>query len=167
MKGIIGFILIECNKSFDSTGIQVLLFTFVCAGLLIFALIGIELKKYDAENNYLKIEKYIDECNTYISLLYEMYLTNYLLDELNNRNIKLYSSLPIIWEDAFQIEIIIDDKKMIIIFYEDRIMYAFLKIDKYEFDINEAKWKEESFKEFSSKKEIIDYIEEKYYKLTN
>ena len=165
--GIIGFILIECNESLDELGFQVLSTAFVCIGLLISSLIGIELRKNDIENNYLKLEKYIAECDTYICLLYEMYLTNYLLDELNNRNIKLYSSFPIMLEDAFQVEIISNDKKLIIIFYGDKIMYTILKIDKYQFDINEAQWKEESLKDFTDNNEIIDYIEEKYLQIKN
>ena len=165
--GIIGFILIECNESLDELGFQVLSTVFVCTGLLISSLIGIELRKNDIENNYLKLEKYIAECDTYISLLYGMYLSNYLLDELNNRNIKLYSSFPIMWEDAFQVEIISNDKKLIIIFYEDKIMYTILKIDKYQFDINEAHWKEEPLKEFGGNDEIIEYIEDKYCRLKN
>ena len=108
--GIIGFILIEYNESLDELGFQVLSIAFVCIGLLISSLIGIELRKNDIENNYLKVEKYIFECDTYISLLYKMYLNNTLLNETNNRGIKIYNCFPIMWEDAFEVEIINYDK---------------------------------------------------------
>ena len=165
--GIIGFILIEYNLLLDELGFQVLSTAFVCIGLLISSLIGIELRKNDIENNYLKLEKYIAECDTYVSLLYKMYLNNYLSDELSDRGIKICKCFPIMWEDSFEVEIINNDKKLIIVFSEDKIMYTILKVDKYGFDINEAQWKEESLKEFKENNEIIDYIEEKYYQLKN
>lgn len=165
--GIIGFILIEYNELMDELWFQVISTVFVFAGLLICSLIGIELRKNDIENNYLKVEKYIFECDTYISLLYKMYLNNTLLNEINNRGIKIYNCFPIMWEDAFEVEIINKDKKLIIIFYDDKIMYTILKIDKYQFDINEAQWKEETVKYFTDNNEIIDYIEEKYLQIKN
>lgn len=163
--GIIGFILIEYNLLLDELGFQVLSTAFVCIGLLISSLIGIELRKNDIENNYLKLEKYIAECDTYVSLLYKTYLNNYLSYELSDRGIKICKCFPIMWEDSFEVEIINNDKKLIIVFSEDKIMYTILKVDKYGFDINEAQWKEESLKEFKENNEIIDYIEEKYYQL--
>ena len=165
VSGIIGFILISCNESFNNLVFQVLSTILVLIGMLILALMGIEVRKISIENSYIKLEKYIVQNDTYISLLYKIYLNNNLFNELEKRNIKLYSNFPIIWEEAFQLEIVNEDKKMIIIYYEDRIMCTVLKIDKYEFDIDEAKWKEFSVESFKTEVEVYNYIEERYNEL--
>mgnify|MGYP003296727543 FL=1 len=41
-------------------------------------------------------------------------------------------------------------------------MYTILKIDKYEFDINEAKWKEVSNIKFNNEEQIVDFISSIY-----
>ena len=45
-------------------------------------------------------------------------------------------------------------------------MYTILKIDKYEFDINEAKWKEINNINFENEEQIVDFIVEKYQEIS-
>jgi len=89
-------------------------------------------------------------------------LNNNLITKLAEKNIQLFSNYPITHEDEYVIEIINNDKKLIIEFYEDKVMYTILKIDKYEFDINEAKWKEVSNIKFNNEEQIIDFISNIY-----
>ena len=131
-------------------------------GLSFLVLIAKDFRKIDIENILEKIEKYISECDSYISMLYKMHLNNDLITKLAEKNIKLFSNYPITYEDEYVIEIINNDKKLIIEFYEDKVMYTILKIDKYEFDINEAKWKEVSNIKFINEQQIIDFISNIY-----
>ena len=83
-------------------------------------------------------------------------------DTINEKNIQVFCNYPIIYEDEYIIELINDDKKLVIEFYEDKVKYTILEIDKYEFDINEAKWKEINNINFENDEQIIRFIVEKY-----
>lgn len=162
---IVGFILIENNETFNKLYIQIILACIFIVGLTVLVLIAKDLRKLDIEKNYEQIEKYISECESYISMLYKMYLNNELITKLAEKNIQLFSNYPITHEDEYVIEIINNDKKLIIEFYEDKVMYTILKIDKYEFDINKAKWKEVSNIKFNNEEQIVDFIVEKYQEI--
>lgn len=162
---IVGLIFIENNEEFNKLYIQIIIVCIFIAGLTVLVLIAKDLRKLDIEKNYEQIEKYISECNSYISILYKMHLNNNLITKLAEKNIQLFSNYPITYEDEYVIEIIKNDKKLIIEFYEDKVMYTILKIDKYEFDINEAKWKEISNIKFNNEEQIVDFIVEKYQEI--
>ena len=159
---IVGFILIENNEAFNKLYIQIILACIFIGGLSFLVLIAKDFRKIDIENKLEQIEKYISECDSYISILYKMHLNNDLITKLAEKNIQLFSNYPITHEDEYVIEIINNDKKLIIEFYEDKVMYTILKIDKYEFDINEAKWKEINNINFENDEQIIRFIVEKY-----
>ena len=95
-------------------------------------------------------------------MLYKMHLNNDLITKLSEKNIQVFCNYPIIYEDEYVIEIINGDKKLIIEFYEDKVMYTILKIDKYEFNIDEAKWKEINNINFKNEEQIIDFISNVY-----
>ena len=162
IPGIVGLILTENNESFDKIYIEIICTCIFLGGLSFLVPIAKDFRKIDIENILEKIEKYILECDSYISILYKMHLNNDLITKLSEKNIKLFSSYPIIHEDEYVIEIINNDKKLIIEFYEDKVMYTILKIDKYEFDINEAKWKEINNINFENEEQIIDFISNIY-----
>lgn len=159
---IVGFILIENNETFDKLYIQIILACIFIGGLSFLVHIAKELKKMDIEKNNEQIEKYISECDSYISILYKMHLKNELINKLAEKNIQVFCNYPIIYEDEYIIELINDDKKLVIEFYEDKVKYTILEIDKYEFDINEAKWKEINNINFENDEQIIRFIVEKY-----
>ena len=162
IPGIVGLILTENNEVFDKFYIEIICICIFIGGLSFLVLIAKDLRKLDIEKNNEQIEKYILECNSYISMLYKMHLNNDLITKLAEKNIQLFSNYPITYEDEYVIEIINNDKKLIIEFYEDKVMYTILKIDKYEFDINEAKWKEINNINFENDEQIIRFIVEKY-----
>ena len=162
MPGIVGLILTENNEAFDKLYIEIIFLCIVFCGLSFLVLIAKDFRKIDIENRLEQIEKYISDCNSYISMLYKMHLNNDLITKLAEKNIQLFSNYPITHEDEYVIEIINNDKKLIIEFYEDKVMYTILKIDKYEFDINEAKWKEISNIKFNNEEQIIDFISNIY-----
>lgn len=162
IPGIVGLILTENNEVFDKLYIEIICICIFIGGLSFLVLIAKDLRKLDIEKNYKQIEKYILECDSYISMLYKMHLNNDLITKLAEKNIQLFSNYPITHEDEYVIEIINNDKKLIIEFYEDKVMYTILKIDKYEFDINEAKWKEVSNIKFNNEEQIIDFISNIY-----
>ena len=95
-------------------------------------------------------------------MLYKTHLNNELITKLAEKNIQLISNYPIIYEDAYIVEIINKDKKLIFEFYEDKAMYTIFKIDKYVFDINKVKWNEINNIKLSNEEQIIDFIVEKY-----
>ena len=95
-------------------------------------------------------------------MLYKTHLNNELITKLAEKNIQLISNYPIIYEDAYIVEIINKDKKLIFEFYEDKAMYTIFKIDKYVFDINKVKWSEINNIKLSNEEQIIDFIVEKY-----
>lgn len=159
---IVGLIFIENNEKFNKLYIQIILVFIFIAGLAIFVSIAKNLRKLDIEKNHKQIEKYILECDSYISMLYQMHLNNDLITKLSEKNIQLFSNYPIVYEDEYVIEIIRDDKKLIIQFYEKIIKYAIVKIDKYEFEINEAKWNKINNFNFNSKEQIIEFISNVY-----
>lgn len=159
---IVGLIFIENNEKFNKLYIQIILVFIFIAGLAIFVSIAKNLRKLDIEKNHKQIEKYILECDSYISTLYQMHLNNDLITKLSEKNIQLFSNYPIVYEDEYVIEIIRDDKKLIIQFYEKIIKYAIVKIDKYEFEINEAKWNKINNFNFNSKEQIIEFISNVY-----
>ena len=162
IPGIVGLIITENNEVFDKLYIEIICTCIFIGGLSFLVLIAKDLRKLDIEKNNEQIEKYILECNSYISMLYKMHLNNDLITKLAEKNIQLFSNYPITHEDEYVIEIINNDKKLIIEFYEDKVMYTILKIDKYEFDINEAKWKEVSNIKFNNEEQIIDFISNIY-----
>lgn len=162
IPGIVGLILTENNEVFDKLYIEIICICIFIGGLSFLVLIAKDFRKIDIENILEKIEKYISECDSYISMLYKMHLNNDLITKLAEKNIKLFSNYPITYEDEYVIEIINNDKKLIIEFYEDKVMYTILKIDKYEFDINEAKWKEINNINFENEEQIIDFISSIY-----
>ena len=166
IPGIAGLILTENNEVFDKLYIEIICTGIFIGGLSFLVLIAKDFRKIDIENNFEQIEKYISECDSYISMLYKMYLNNDLITKLAEKNIQLFSNYPITYEDEYVIEIINNDKKLIIEFYEDKVMYTILKIDKYEFDINEAKWKEVSNIKFNNEEQIVDFIVEKYQEIS-
>ena len=162
IPGIVGLILTENNEVFDKLYIEIICTCIFIGGLSFLVLIAKDFRKIDIENNFEQIEKYISECDSYISMLYKMYLNNNLITKLAEKNIQLFSNYPITYEDEYVIEIINNDKKLIVEFYEDKVMYTILKIDKYEFDINEVKWKEVSNIKFINEEQIIDFISNIY-----
>ena len=162
IPGIVGLILTENNEVFDKLYIEIICTCIFIGGLSFLVLIAKDFRKIDIENNFEQIEKYISECDSHISMLYKMYLNNDLITKLAEKNIQLFSNYPITHEDEYVIEIINNDKKLIIEFYEDKVMYTILKIDKYEFDINEAKWKEINNINFENEEQIIDFISSIY-----
>lgn len=162
IPGIVGLIITENNEVFDKLYIEIICICIFIGGLSFLVLIAKDFRKIDIENKFEQIEKYISECDSYISMLYKMHLNNDLITKLAEKNIKLFSNYPITYEDEYVIEIINNDKKLIIEFYEDKVMYTILKIDKYEFDINEAKWKEVSNIKFNNEEQIIDFISNIY-----
>ena len=162
ISGIVGLIITENNEVFDKLYIEIICTCIFIGGLSFLVLIAKDLRKLDIEKNNEEIEKYILECNSYISMLYKMHLNNDLITKLAEKNIQLFSNYPITYEDEYVIEIIYNDKKLIVEFYEDKVMYTILKIDKYEFDINEAKWKEVSNIKFINEEQIIDFISNIY-----
>ena len=166
IPGIVGLIITENNEVFDKLYIEIICTCIFIGGLSFLVLIAKDLRKLDIEKNNEQIEKYILECNSYISMLYKMHLNNDLITKLAEKNIQLFSNYPITHEDEYVIEIINNDKKLIIEFYEDKVMYTILKIDKYEFDINEAKWKEINNINFENEEQIVDFIVEKYQEIS-
>ena len=162
IPGIVGLILTENNEVFDKLYIEIICTCIFIGGLSFLVLIAKDFRKIDIENNFEQIEKYISECDSHISMLYKMYLNNDLITKLAEKNIQLFSNYPITHEDEYVIEIINNDKKLIIEFYEDKVMYTILKIDKYEFDNNEAKWKEINNINFENEEQIIDFISSIY-----
>ena len=162
IPGIVGLILTENNEAFDKLYIEIICTCIFLGGLSFLVPIAKDFRKIDIENNLEQIEKYISECDSYISILYKMHLKNELINKLAEKNIQLFCNYPITNEDEYVIEIINNDKKLIIEFYEDKVMYTILKIDKYEFDINEAKWKEVSNIKFNNEEQIIDFISNIY-----
>ena len=140
IPGIVGLIITENNEVFDKLYIEIICTCMFIVGVSFLVLIAKDFRKLDIEENIEQIEKYISECDSYISMLYKMHLNNDLITKLAEKNIKLFCNYTITYEDEYVIEIINNDKKLIIEFYEDKVMYTILKIDKYEFDINEAKW---------------------------
>ena len=162
MPGIVGLIITENNEVFDKLYIEIICTCIFIGGLSFLVLIAKDLRKLDIEKNNEQIEKYILECNSYISMIYKMHLNNDLITKLAEKNIQLFSNYPITYEDEYVIEIINNDKKLIVEFYEDKVMYTILKIDKYEFDINEAKWKEINNMNFENEEQIIDFISNIY-----
>ena len=166
IPGIVGLIITENNEVFDKLYIKIICICIFIGGLSFLVLIAKDLRKLDIEKNNEQIEKYILECNSYISMLYKMHLNNDLITKLAEKNIQLFSNYPITYEDEYVIEIINNDKKLIVDFYEDKVMYTILKIDKYEFDIKEAKWKEVSNIKFINEEQIVDFIVEKYQEIS-
>ena len=162
IPGIVGLIITENNEVFDKLYIEIICICIFIGGLSFLVLIAKDFRKIDIENKLEQIEKYISECDSYISMVYKMHLKNNLITKLAEKNIQLFSNYPITHEDEYVIEIINNDKKLIIEFYEDKVMYTILKIDKYEFDINEAKWKEVSNIKFNNEEQIIDFISNIY-----
>ena len=162
IPGIVGLVLTENNEAFDKLYIEIICTCIFLGGLSFLVPIAKDFRKIDIENNLEQIEKYISECDSYISMLYKMHLNNDLITKLAEKNIQLFCNYPITNEDEYVIEIINNDKKLIIEFYEDKVMYTILKIDKYEFDINEAKWKEVSNIKFNNEEQIIDFISNIY-----
>ena len=162
IPGIVGLIITENNEVFDKLYIEIICTCIFIGGLSFLVLIAKDFRKIDIENKLEQIEKYISECDSYISMLYKMHLNNNLITKLAEKNIQLFSNYPITHEDEYVIEIINNDKELIIEFYEDKAMYTILKIDKYEFDINEAKWKEISNIKFNNEEQIIDFISNIY-----
>ena len=162
ISGIVGLIITENNEVFDKLYIEIICTGIFIGGLSFLVPIAKDFRKIDIENILEKIEKYISECDSYISMLYKMHLNNDLITKLAEKNIQLFSNYPITYEDEYVIEIINNDKKLIIEFYEDKVMYTILKIDKYEFDINEAKWKEIKNINFENEEQIIDFISSIY-----
>lgn len=162
IPGIVGLIITENNEVFDKLYIEIICTCIFIGGLSFLVLIAKDLRKLDIENKLEQIEKYILEFNSYISMLYKMHLNNDLITKLAEKNIQLFSNYPITNEDEYVIEIINNDKKLIVEFYEDKVMYTILKIDKYEFDINEAKWKEINNINFENEEQIIDFISNIY-----
>lgn len=162
IPGIVGLIITENNEVFDKLYIEIICTCMFIGGLSFLVLIAKDFRKIDIENNLEQIEKYISECDSYISMLYKMHLNNNLITKLAEKNIQLFSNYPITYEDEYVIEIINNDKKLIVEFYEDKVMYTILKIDKYEFDINESKWKEINNINFENEEQIIDFISNIY-----
>ena len=162
IPGIVGLIITENNEVFDKLYIEIICTCIFIGGLSFLVLIAKDFRKIDIENKLEQIEKYISECDSYISMLYKMHLNNDLITKLSEKNIQVFCNYPIIYEDEYVIEIINGDKKLIIEFYEDKVMYTTLKIDKYEFNIDEAKWKEINNINFKNEEQIIDFISNVY-----
>ena len=162
IPGIVGLIITENNEVFDKLYIEIICTCIFIGGLSFLVLIAKDLKKMDIEKKNEQIEKYISECDSYISILYKMHLKNELINKLAEKNIQVFCSYPIIYEDEYIIELINDDKQLVIEFYEDKVKYTILEIDKYEFDVNEAKWKEINNVNFENDEQIIRFIVEKY-----
>ena len=158
IPGIVGLIITEINEVFDKLYIEIICTCIFIGGLSFLVLIAKDLRKIDIENEFEQIEKYISECDSYISMLYKMHLNNDLITKLSEKNIQVFCNYPITYEDEYVIEIINGDKKLIIEFYEDKGMYTTLKIDKYEFITDEAKWKEINNINFKNEEQIIDFI---------
>ena len=129
IPGIVGLIITENNEVFDKLYIEIICTCIFIGGLSFSVLIAKDLRKIDIENEFEQIEKYISECDSYISMLYKMHLNNDLITKLSEKNIQVFCNYPITYEDEYVIEIINGDKKLIIEFYEDKVMYTTLKID--------------------------------------
>ena len=162
IPGIVGLIITENNEVFDKLYIEIICTCMFIVGSSFLVLIAKDFRKLDIEENIEQIEKYISECDSYISMLYKMHLNNDLITKLAEKNIQLLSNYTITYEDEYVIEIINGDKKLIIEFYEDKVMYTILKIDKYVFNTDEAKWKEVSNINFKNEEQIIDFISNVY-----
>lgn len=162
---IVGMILIENNEEFNKLYNQIIIMCLFFVGVSILTFIATDLRKIDIENNYRQMENYISENNSYIAILYKMHLNNNLINQLLEKNIQLFTNYPVIYEDEYGIEIVKNNQKLIIKFYEEVIMYAILKIDKYEFDINEGKWNKINNFEFNNEEQIIDFIVNIYKKI--
>ena len=138
-------------------------------GIIFAALVGIEFRKFEEENKYLALEKYIDEtdeCNKHIGILYKMFLNGTLIEELNKMGIAVLNVFPYEMNEAIELEFVDKNHKLVIIFYEEVISYSTIKLDKYIFD-DDTVIKEILDFTLNSEEDILALIQEIYNEFLN
>lgn len=130
--------------------ISVIFFLITC---IILILCSSKYSKLEQERHYQFIEDCIEDFkengNKSLEIIYQLYL-NDIVKILKNLGIRSYVYLNI-YEEQLELDLIKDDKKLVLKFKEYEVEYSILN----------DKWEKDKI-EFNNVKEVLDFINKKY-----
>ena len=151
--------------TFDSLIFMVLFLIVAVLSLIIFIMTMVTECKNEKNKEETQIKSFIeswkeDNVLPNIALLYEMHINN-KFNKLKDEGINIYTFLDK-FSEAYEIELVKDNKTMRLIFDEDYVYTA--KTDSFKTDLNSAKYDEFTIK-FENEDDVLKYIKNKYNEL--